>query len=413
MTCSHSKKLQFLKDFFSFLLLGPFLIQLAINILIFVVISYYSSNHNNLMSPENSIVADPAEPVIAVAKSKNQPYYTIVTDLKGKCLLFNYSGEVSDSPFEGFTSPLSEELKIVINDIISGIEKPFDGFAEYSRVIDTHESSAIFLITRYISCFKGEQVCNWLIRPAGYISEMLDQCNKKLTEERNLYKINTKCISSVSHDFRTPLSIIYANLQLLEHHELQLDKETIEDAFSLSRMAVKSLLRVLDKVTVIDSMNKGRLENKPGKQSLKSLCTNLVKELNDAEIITDRIVYSHDEAINEVEIDEYLFRSLFAHLIANSLVYSKKDRKVFFESRFMDTNNIRFTIKDSGIGFTAEQIDTISVFIANKDSYIKEGIGLGFSIIKECLLLLKGEFSIISTPGKGSEFNIVLPLKIN
>lgn len=363
------------------------------------------------MTPETTIIADPAESLSPVAEPTDQQFYTIVTDVKGKCLLFNYSGEVSDSPYEGFSSKLSDELKQVISSIIGELEKPLTGFSEYIRNVVNDGYSTSFLVSQYISCFKGEQVRNYLIRPAGHISKMLDQCNKKLTQERNLYRINTKCISSVSHDFRTPLSIIYANLQLLEHHELRLDRETIEDAFSLSRMAVKSLLRVLDKVTVIDSMNKGRLENKPGKSNLKSLCNNLIKELNDAEVMNDRIIYVHDEAINEVEVDEYLFRSLFAHLIANSLVYSKKDRKVYFESHLLTDNQIRFTIKDSGIGFTPEQIELISVFFASTDSHITEGIGLGFSIVKECLYLLKGKYSIISTPGKGSEFNIELPLK--
>ncbi len=237
--------------------------------------------------------------------------------------------------------------------------------------------------------------------------------SRKHISEKALSEINSMCISSVSHDFRTPLSIIYANLQLLEYHDFNLDKETIKDAFSLSRLAIKSLLRVLDKVTVIDSINKGRLEYKPAKVCLETLCTNLVKTLNEAEIATDRLIYIHDSSITEIEIDQYLFTSLFTHLIFNSLTYSKRDFKVVFESKLLSDNEIRFTVKDFGIGLSAAQLDVVNNFMTSDEKELIDGIGLGLIIVKECLLLQKGTIHIASEPGKGSLFTICLPISRN
>ncbi|GEM_PF-3302372 len=242
------------------------------------------------------------------------------------------------------------------------------------------------------------------------LSELSRECREQLNNERKLSRMSFKCISTVSHDFRTPISIIYANLQLLEYHDFQLDKETIEDAFTLSRMAIKSLLRVLDKVTVVDSINKGKLESKPSRVNVNTICRNLANDLNEAEVLPDRVKYIHDERISEIETDEYLFKSMFTHLIFNALIFSKKTSNVIFESQLMTDEIVRFIVKDSGIGLTPEQLQSLRVYFADLKNDHNEMIGLGLAIARECLVLLGGKLTINSETGKGSEFIVDLPV---
>jgi signal transduction histidine kinase len=225
-----------------------------------------------------------------------------------------------------------------------------------------------------------------------------------------LYEINAKCIASTSHDFRTPLSIIYTNLQLLEQHEVLLDKETRDDALLLSKMAVKSLVRVLDKTSIIDSINKNRLEYKPSIVNLHNICHKLTSELNDLELIPDRIIYLEDHAIGEVELDIYLFKQLFSNLILNALDFSRKQSKVSFESKCIDKFNVEFIIKDRGIGIDQKQVSDLEYFFNTDDVKITEGVGLGFIIAKECIRLQGGKIYIESTVGEGSMFTVKLPI---
>lgn len=339
----------------------------------------------------------------------NTIFYVITKDSVGNCLSFNFSGSESNSPFEGFEEPLPEHFKTIIFDLLENNKIP-ESFKQQSLTLYLQQFFYKINITGYPFIHKGEQLFQYIIRQTS--SGSIGCCIEKSRIDKNtLSEINSRCISSVSHDFRTPLSIIYANIQLLEHHELKLDKETIEDAFSLSRMAVKSLLRVLDKVTVVDSINKGRLEYKPSMVCVESICNNLVKTLNEAEVVKDRLKYTHDPSITEVEIDEYLFTNLFTHLISNSLSYSKRDFKVIFESNRISENEIRFTIKDQGIGLTTEQISALSSFFANPETEMQEGIGLGMVIVRECLTLHNGSIEITSERGNGCIFAVDLPIK--
>lgn len=343
------------------------------------------------------------------SSQNGSPYYLILKDNVTNSVSYSFCGCWSDEPYTGFKHELPFQFKEIVGQLLLEKSDTQADFREYAHSVSGNGKECGFLVTQTKQSIIGKEIIQYLIRPTEVLNPIIEACNKQLNQERKLNMMNCRCISSVSHDFRTPLSIIYANLQLLEYHEFQLDQETIEDAFSLSRMAVKSLLRVLDKVTVVDSINKGRLEYKPTIVNLRSICDNLVRELNEAEVLPDRVKYIHDDSIGEIQLDAYLFGSLFTHLIFNALSYSKKNHNVLFESLAISPNHIRFKVQDQGIGLNAEQLEALRVYfgsIDNKD----EGIGLGLAIVRECLFLLKGTLTINSEAGKGSIFIIDLPV---
>ena len=227
--------------------------------------------------------------------------------------------------------------------------------------------------------------------------------------ERGIVK--SKYISSVSHEFRTPLSIIYSNLQLLESHQHELDEETIADSFDLSKMAVKSLLRVLDKVTIVDASGKGKLEFKPSLVDLSVLVQSVVRDLNEMEIVPGRIKVNIDPAIGQVNVDEYLFRHIFSNVLHNALNYSDKKQFVEMNIAFKGAEFLAFEVKDNGIGIPKEDMGLLfePFFRASNARYVK-GSGLGLAVINACLDLHHGTISIDSEVGKGTVVKVVLPI---
>lgn len=226
--------------------------------------------------------------------------------------------------------------------------------------------------------------------------------------ERGLVK--SKYISSISHEFRTPLSIIYSNLQLLESHQQELDAETIADSFDLSKMAVKSLLRVLDKVTIIDASGKGKLEFKPSLLDLPELLQSVVNDLNEMEIVPGRIKVNIGNSIRQVYIDEYLFRHIISNVLHNALNYSDKKQFVEMDVALNGGEMLTFEVKDKGIGIPMEDRGLLfePFYRASNAKYIK-GSGLGLSVIDACLKLHHGTISIVSEQGKGTIVKVMLP----
>lgn len=250
-----------------------------------------------------------------------------------------------------------------------------------------------------------------LIRDITERKEKQDAMRSSLIHEIELSNVKSKYISTISHEFRTPLSIIYSNLQLLENHRFQLDEETISDAFELSRMAVKSLLRVLDKVTVIDAVNKGKLEFKPAMADMEKRIRNIVKDLNEMEMVPDRIdLYIHHIPL-EVWIDESLFSHIFTNLLMNALNFSEKKFRVKFEISMISPGLACFIITDQGIGIPEEEMNYIfEPFYRTSNARNARGSGLGLAVVRDCLKLHKGEISFESKVGSGSVFKVILPV---
>jgi PAS domain S-box-containing protein len=250
-----------------------------------------------------------------------------------------------------------------------------------------------------------------LIRDISERKAKHEELRISLEREIQLSNVKSKYISTISHEFRTPLSIIYSNLQLLENHRFELDAETINDAFELSRMAVKSLLRVLDKVTVIDAVDKGKLEFRPAVEDINQICRNLVKDLNEMEMVPDRIDLLLEQIPAELWIDESLFSHIFTNLLLNALKFSDKKSRVKFEISMISPVLASFTITDTGIGIPEEEMNFIfEPFYRASNSKHARGSGLGLAVVRDCLKLHKGEISFESKVGEGSIFKVVLPV---
>lgn len=238
-----------------------------------------------------------------------------------------------------------------------------------------------------------------------------EEIRSSLKREIELSNVKSKYISTISHEFRTPLSIIYSNLQLLENHRFELDAETINDAFELSRMAVKSLLRVLDKVTVIDAVKKGKLEFKPTAANLEKLCNKLVNDLNEMEMVPGRIDLILGDLPDELWIDELLFNHIFTNLLLNALNFSEKKHKVKFEVSMLTPYQAVFTISDQGMGIPEDEKEYIfEPFFRTSNARHARGSGLGLAVVRDCLKLNKGEISFDSEIGVGSVFKVILPV---
>ena len=220
-----------------------------------------------------------------------------------------------------------------------------------------------------------------IIRDISEYKQRQAKMQSTLQYEIERGKVKSKYISSISHEFRTPLSIIYSNLQLLESHQHELDAETIADSYDLSKMAVKSLLRVLDKVTIIDATGKGKLEFKPAITDLAELVQSVVNDLNEMEIVPGRIKINLDPAIDPVYIDEYLFRHIFSNVLHNALNYSNKKQIVEMNVALNGNEFLTFEIKDTGIGIPKEDMALLfePFYRASNARYIK-GSGLGLTV---------------------------------
>jgi signal transduction histidine kinase len=239
-----------------------------------------------------------------------------------------------------------------------------------------------------------------------------DKINKALETEIVLNDLKTRFISMVSHEYRTPLTIIQTTTYLLEKFFIFNNQEDFSKHLDRIRDTIKDMTNLLDSVLKI-----GRLE------SDNWILDENIFDLYDVilEIITfeeyhksKNIHFVLNKNCNKcpIESDYHLILHVFNNLISNAQKYSRDSGEVFINLNFID-NYIQVKIKDNGIGIPKEDIPHLfEPFFRAKNSETIQGTGLGLNMVKRCLDLLNGTIEINSIEDEGTEFIVTLPVTI-
>jgi len=231
-----------------------------------------------------------------------------------------------------------------------------------------------------------------------------------LNREKELSKFKTQVISTISHEFRTPISIIYSNLQLLRKFSYKIDDGIQKDAFELTTIAIQSLSKTLDNLTLLNQSNKGVLSYNPVEFDLLDECERIASEISSINHNEGRISGTFDFTTGTVIMDKTLLNHVLSNLLVNALKFSSDETKVEFSLDDIDGVQARFVIRDQGIGIPQEDQELVfeSFYRGTNVKGIK-GTGLGLSIVKSCVELQNGKIEVKSELEKGTEVNVILP----
>ena len=231
-----------------------------------------------------------------------------------------------------------------------------------------------------------------------------------LNREKELSKFKTQVISTISHEFRTPISIIYSNLQLLKKFSYKIEEGIQKDAFELTTIAIQSLSKTLDNLTLLNQSNKGVLSYNPVEFDLLEECKRIASEISSINHNNGRIVSRFNFPPGLVVMDKALLNHVLSNLLVNALKFSSDETKVEFSLEDIDGKRARFIIKDLGIGIAEEELEHIfESFYRGANARGTKGTGLGMSIVKRCIELQNGKIDVKSELGKGTEVNVILP----
>lgn len=233
------------------------------------------------------------------------------------------------------------------------------------------------------------------------------QIEKALANEMELNKLKTKFISMVSHEFRTPLTIIQSATFLLEKSYERSDEEKFYKNLDKISKSIDTMTDLMENV-----LNIGKLEHGEIKASKKVFdIRNEVKNLVESNKIYNKIVKIDLPAENVfVDSDKVLCTQIVNNLLSNAIKYSGEKPKIKLKM-IADGYNCIISVKDNGIGIAKENISNLTEAFKREDkiSSLVQGTGLGLSIIKHNLDLLGGEMNIESELEEGTKVTITIP----
>lgn len=238
----------------------------------------------------------------------------------------------------------------------------------------------------------------------GYkeINELSDTMTYTANELSNLEKLRQEFIANVSHDLRTPLTMIGGYAEVMRdipgENSAENAQVIIDETKRLSKMVseVLNLSKVQSGVTKPD-MNRYNLT-----ESIREIIQN-VQELLKGEEFKISFVYHQDVEINA---DITLINQCFYNLLINAISYST-DKKEVVVTQKTENGKVKIEVTDFGKGVAAEDIPYIwERYYKKTDKRIKkvQNTGLGLSIVKTFVTVHGGECGVDSEIGKGSTF---------
>ncbi|KIA94856.1 histidine kinase [Flavobacterium sp. KMS] len=229
---------------------------------------------------------------------------------------------------------------------------------------------------------------------------------------KNLLKSREQLISTVSHDLKTPLSTIVGYTELLGNSDLNTKQSYFIKNIKNSSEYISQLVQDLLDFSQIEA-GKIAIEKKPF--SLPEIITDVAKNIQSVYKQKDiELIIKTDERLNQRVIgDSFRLKQILSNIIGNAYKFTEEG---FIKIDATINHNGEFVfikIEDSGIGIEKKNQNLVFEEFAQANEGIEKkygGTGLGLAISKKIATLLGGDLHLKSVFGKGSTFEIQLPL---
>lgn len=223
-------------------------------------------------------------------------------------------------------------------------------------------------------------------------------------------KAKSTLLSTVAHEFRTPLSLLTSSLDILDRYSDRLTEAQRTQQNRHIRNATRQLASLADTVLTYRTLENEALRTMSQPCDFGDLCRTIAEEIQVAwgEGRTFRISVSPQCGI--LLLDEKLFRRVLGNLLANAFQYTPPGRAVTLEV-CTDGPIVRVVVADQGIGMVAEDLPHVfDPFYRGRNVGQHRGMGLGLSIVRETLEQMGGSVALASTIGVGTTVEVLLPL---
>jgi signal transduction histidine kinase len=233
---------------------------------------------------------------------------------------------------------------------------------------------------------------------------------KSLERERELNDLKSKFVSIASHEFRTPLSSVLSSVALIEQYKRNGDLDKIDKHTQRVRSSVNHLTSILNDFLSLGKLEEGKIEVTHYPVKLKILFDDIGEEMKASLKDGQQILVDIDVDNDTFATDGRILRNILFNLLSNASKYSEAQKKIFLASR-SDNDSLVISIRDEGIGIPEQEQKYLfeRFFRASNVSNI-QGTGLGLTIVKRYVDLLKGTLTFSSEHRKGTVFTVTLPL---
>ncbi len=348
--------------------------------------------------------------------------------------IYDIPGNAVPSAEEGITYYDPEHRPILIQAINDAIEKntPYDlelkfqtkvgnkkwvrtvGMAEYKEGIPVKLIGIIQDITKRkkmeLQLLRNNQEYALLTEDYKKQNEALKKAKDEAITNNNL---KSKFLANLSHEIRTPLNGIIGFSRMLQSGNLA-DKD-IKKFQNIVLSSGEQLHKTLDEILEISRFDSKHVELHLEDFSLNNLFDELFNVFTLQAISKGLDIIVYKELLDEnafLKTDKARLYRVISNLIQNAIKFSTSGTiEIGYR---LDQEHVKLFVKDSGVGISKEMLGKVFNRFTQEEEALSrkyDGLGLGLSIVKDNVEILKGSVMVESIKGKGSKFSVSIPFQ--
>jgi signal transduction histidine kinase/CheY-like chemotaxis protein len=235
---------------------------------------------------------------------------------------------------------------------------------------------------------------------------------------RELDAAKTRFFANISHDLRTPLSLILGALDNIQTREEKILESASKEELDMGYRNAKRLLYMADEIMDLTRLEEGKLKIQLQQVKVVPYFRLLVKMFHSATDIKNLTLSFTTDLDQEASttLDPYQFEKVIYNLLSNAIKHTPSGGSIEVSLKQKGQRMLLLSIRDTGTGISPESLPQIfdRFYQSLTNAYqAQEGIGIGLALVKEVVELHKGNIYAESELGKGTTFYIELPFNAN
>ncbi|WP_190810713.1 response regulator [Flagellimonas sp. S3867] len=241
-----------------------------------------------------------------------------------------------------------------------------------------------------------------------------EMVNKK---QREFVTLRSRFFANVSHEFRTPLTLILGPLKDL----LSSNKENQEhqESYELMKRNSEKLLGLVNQLLDLAKLEAGALPLQVREDNLKTFLKTVTASFSSwADYQNIKFNVTIADEISSAWFDGDALEKILNNLLANAFKFTSKNGSVDFKAKLIIRNktegeSIKIAVQDTGKGIASSDLDKVfDRFYQAEASQTgaKKGTGIGLALVKELTELHHGNIAVESEEAKGTTFTLILPI---
>ncbi len=249
--------------------------------------------------------------------------------------------------------------------------------------------------------------CRVSVTDITHVKEAEQVLQRSLKREKELNDLKTRLIAMISHEMRTPLTVMMTNVELMSRYSQKMTEGKLRQRYESLQNYLWYLNDLIDDVIIAHQSSSEELIPKYETFDLLPTLTQLIDDLNGLQN-QSRIQLDIQSRLQTETVtwDMNLLRRILLNLLQNALKYSEDEVRCDVDCK---PKSVTFAISDRGMGIPAEdQLYIYGMFYRGSNTSSTSGTGVGLGIVKLAVEAHKGKIHY-ETDNDGTTFFIKLP----